>query len=417
MPLRYVVRTHRPTASRPSDARGPLAYATHVPAYLHSIAPVVPAPTVDQGSAQAAMEGIVGGDRRTDKLLRRIYPSSGIDTRHSVLEDFVPRGGETAPPTDEGRDAHGVRRLPPTQSGPGFFVTDAGDVRDPGTKERNARYRSEAGPLFVTAARDALEAAPDVGPDDVTHVVTVSCTGFYAPGPDLDVVHGLGLRGGTERYHLGFMGCYAAFPALRMARAFVEADPDAVVLIAWAELCTLHLQHDRDPDALVSASVFADGAVGAVVSGRTPTGPALRLDAFADGLAPEGADDMAWTIGDTGFEMTLSAYVPKIVGAKAHHALGPLLAGRDVDLADVPRWAVHPGGRAILDKLEVGLDLPDGALAASRGVLARYGNMSSATVMFVLADLLRAPGPPGEPVIAMAFGPGLTVASGLLTFA
>ncbi|MDR9390952.1 MAG: type III polyketide synthase, partial [Trueperaceae bacterium] len=376
--------------------------------------PVVPAPSVAQGSAQAAMERIVGGDRRTDKLLRRIYPASGIETRHSVLEDFVPEG---SPPSKAGHDADGTRWLPPAQSGPGFFVTDAGDVRSPGTKERNDRYRSEAGPLFVTAARDALEATPDVGPDDVTHVVTVSCTGFYAPGPDLDVVHGLGLRGGTERYHLGFMGCYAAFPALRMARAFVEADPDAVVLIAWAELCTLHLQHDRDPDALVSASVFADGAVGAVVSGRPPSGPALRLDAFADGLAPEGASDMAWTVGDTGFEMTLSAYVPKIVGAKAHAALGPLLAGRDLDLADVPRWAVHPGGRAILDKLADGLELPDAALAASRGVLARYGNMSSATVMFVLAALLREPGPPGEPVIAMAFGPGLTVASGLLTFA
>lgn len=360
------------------------------------------------------MERLVGGDRRTDKLLRRIYPASGIETRHSVLEDFVPAD---AGASEGGRDAFGTRWLPPAQPGRGFFVTDTGDVRTPGTKARNDRYRREAGPLFVTAARDALEATPDVGPDDVTHVITVSCTGFYAPGPDLDVVHGLGLRGGTERYHLGFMGCYAAFPALRMARAFVAADPDAVVLIAWAELCTLHLQHDRDPDALVSASVFADGAAGAVVSGRPPSGPALRLDAFADGLAPEGASDMAWTVGDTGFDMTLSAYVPKIVGSKAHAALGPLLAGRDLDLADVPRWAVHPGGRAILDKLADGLELPETALAASRGVLARYGNMSSATVMFVLAELLRDPGPSGEPVIAMAFGPGLTVASGLLTFA
>ncbi len=352
------------------------------------------------------MQAWIGGDRRTDRLLHRIYGHSGIERRHSVLEDFV--GSADAAPS-----AAGAWTLAPVQRGGGFFVDDAGGFRDPGTAERNERYRQEAGPLFAAAARRALDGADGFGPQDVTHLVTVSCTGFYAPGPDLDVVQALGLSPGTERYHLGFMGCYAAFPALRMARAFCLADPDAVVLVASVELCTLHLQPSRDVDAVVAASVFADGAAAAVVSARTPGGPALRLDAFVDDVAPEGASDMAWTIGDHGFEMVLSSYVPSIVGEKASGALRPLLERSGTDLADVRRWAVHPGGRAILDKLASGLELEPGALASSRRVLAEYGNMSSATILFVLADLLREPAPADEPIVAMAFGPGLTIATGL----
>lgn len=311
------------------------------------------------------------------------------------------------------RGSDGAWRRPPVQRGGGFYVDDAGGFRNPGTAERNERYRQEAGPLFIEAARRALDGADGFGPQDVTHLVTVSCTGFYAPGPDLDVVQALGLSSRTERYHLGFMGCYAAFPALRMARAFCLADPNAVVLIASVELCTLHLQPSRDVDAVVAASVFADGGAGAVVSARTPRGPALRMDAFVDDVAPEGASDMAWTIGDHGFEMVLSSYVPSIVGEKASGALRPLLARSGTDPAEVRRWAVHPGGRAILDKLASGLELAPEALASSRRVLAQYGNMSSATILFVLADLLREPAPAGEPIVAMAFGPGLTVATGL----
>ena len=397
--------------------------------HLHHVATAVPAASYAQTQARDVMKAWIGGDRRTDRLLHRIYGHSGIDRRHSVLEDFLgapDAARDAAPDGSAPRDSLDADRLPasgrspdgawtraPAQRGGGFYVDDAGGFRDPGTGERNERYRHEAGPLFVEAARRALEGAEGFGPRDVTHVVTVSCTGFYAPGPDLEVVQALGLDPGTERYHLGFMGCYAAFPALRMARAFCRADPDAVVLVVSVELCTLHLQPSRDVDAVIAASVFADGAAGAVVSARTPRGPALRMDAFSDGLAPEGASDMAWTIGDHGFEMVLSSYVPSIVGDKASAALGPLLAGGGTDPSELRRWAVHPGGRAILDKLASGMELAPEALASSRRVLQRYGNMSSATILFVLADLLREPAAAGEPIVAMAFGPGLTVATGL----
>lgn len=366
--------------------------------HLHHIATAVPQASYPQATAGEVMRAWIGGDRRTDRLLQRVYRHSGIDRRHSVVEDFL----------------GAVPDAPASRRGGGFYVDDAGGFRDPGTAERNDRYREEAGPLFVEVARRALDGAAGFDAADVTHVVTVSCTGFYAPGPDLEVVRELGLKPGTERYHLGFMGCYAAFPALRMAQAFCRADPDAVVLIAAVELCTLHLQPSRDVDAIVSASVFADGAAGALVSARPPRGPALTLERFADALAPEGASDMAWTLGDHGFEMVLSSYVPAIVGEKAGAALGPLLDGSGVGRADVRRWAIHPGGRAILDRVEGGLELPERALDASRRILARYGNMSSATVLFVLAEMLATPAEPGEPIVAMAFGPGLTVASGLL---
>ncbi len=365
-----------------------------MPVYLHGVATAVPATAYAQHTALDVMRSWVGGDRRTDRLLRRIYTHSGIDTRHSVVSDFV-AGGEG-----------------------GFYLDgESGALRSPGTAERNARYAREALTLFPQVAAGALERARGFRPEDVTHVVTASCTGFVAPGPDLAVVQALGLRAGTERFHLGFMGCYAVFPALRMARAFCLADPDAVVLVAAVELCSLHLQPRCDLDALVAASVFADGAAATVVSAREPAAGGLRIDGFAAAVAPEGADAMAWTIGDTGFDMVLSSYVPKIVGARAWEAVEPLLGAAGLAREGVRRWAVHPGGRAILDRVEQGLGLPAAALAASRSVLRRYGNMSSATVMFVLREVLEGGAQAAEPVVAMAFGPGLTVDAGLFSVA
>ncbi|MEX2501562.1 MAG: type III polyketide synthase [Trueperaceae bacterium] len=375
--------------------------------HLHHVATAVPPFAYDQATAHRVMRDWIGGDRRTDLLLRRIYGASGIDRRHSVVGDFVASEGADVPldpPPAEPGDA----------ATPPLYLLPDGTFRDPGTAERNDRYREEARRLFVGTAHDAVDGPHPFGPEDVTHLITVSCTGFYAPGPDLDVVHGLGLRPTVERYHLGFMGCYAAFPALRMARAFCRAEPDAVVLVVLVELCSLHLRPSRATDDVIAASVFADGAAAMVVSARAPSGPTLALDRFVDGLAPEGASDMAWTIGDHGFAMTLSAYVPRIVGEKAAFALAPLLEGTGVEPAHVPRWALHPGGRAIVDSVQRGMDLPEGAVADARAVLAAYGNMSSVTVPFVLARLLRDPGPEDEPVLALAFGPGLTVATGLL---
>jgi predicted naringenin-chalcone synthase len=283
----------------------------------------------------------------------------------------------------------------------------------------------------VETARRALESADGIRPEDVTHVITVSCTGFFNPGPDYRIVRELGLRPAVQRFHLGFMGCYAAFPALRAAKLFCEADPTAVVLVAIAELCTLHVRSSNDPDTILGASLFADGAAAAVVTARDLplTRPALSLDAFETTLTPVGEETMAWNIGDRGFEMVLGSYVPHIIDDHITGALEPLLAG-DAALAgrphaEIEHWAIHPGGRSIVDKVVTRLGLSETQALPARETLREFGNMSSATVMFVFERILGLPrvgdaaddgaGPGSERVCAMAFGPGLTVETALLT--
>jgi alkylresorcinol/alkylpyrone synthase len=294
-------------------------------------------------------------------------------------------------------------------------------ILDPSTGTRNDVYVERSPALFEAAARDALARADGITAADVTHVVTVSCTGFFAPGPDYLLVRALGLAASTRRLHIGFMGCYGAFPALRSARDTCLADPDAVVLIVCAELCTLHLRSSSDPDAIVASSVFADGAAAAIVTARpAPEGSrVLDIEVLETVLTPVGEGDMAWSIGDSGFDMVLSSYVPHIVEQHVDEALAALwtdgLTASDIDL-----WAVHPGGRSIVDRVQNRLGLDDHQVAASRKVLREAGNMSSATVLFVMREALTGEGgawsstapPRPQRVVAMAFGPGLTVETG-----
>jgi predicted naringenin-chalcone synthase len=371
-----------------------------MPAYVLSIGTAVPPTVLPQPYVRDLLSGQPGVDRRTSRLVRAAFDASAIDTRHTVLAEL---GGDQP------------------EAGARFLAPDAA-VLTPGTGARNDLYRRHAPALLNAAATDALQAAR-IDPADVTHLVTVSCTGFFAPGPDQLLVDRLGLDPQVERFHLGFMGCHAAFPALRAARAFCATRPDAVVLVACVELCSLHLQPPTDHDRILAASLFADGAAAAVVTAAPPPADraSLRLDALHTQLIGSGSEDMTWTIGDTGFEMVLSGYVPRLLAERIEKVVAPVfdddpdLAGRP--FAVVPRWAVHPGGRSILDKVQQALALDDEQLAPSRDVLRRYGNMSSATVLFVLRDVLAGPPPdqPEERVCALAFGPGLTVETALLT--
>lgn len=348
---------------------------TH-PARILDIETKVPPYSYDQnGFVREFMKAHVPGDRMTRAILHKIYTSSGIRTRHSVIVDFKSEA--------EG----GI-----------FFDPASRTVLTPGTGRRNALYKTWAALLFTDVA-DALLDRNRIPRGQVTHVVTISCTGFYAPGPDYDIVRRCGLSDSVRRYHIGFMGCYAAFTGMKLAQTICQAEPDAVVLVVAVELCTLHLNFRNDTDAMLSASVFGDGAAGVVITARTDLGGGIELDTFGTMITNTGESDMAWTIGDTGFDMVLSSYIPDILQANLT-TLVPNLP------PDVDHWAIHPGGRAILDKIETGLALPEGALVHSRAVLSDYGNMSSATILFVLKRFLS--GPPGQ-LVAMAFGPGLTV--------
>lgn len=295
-----------------------------------------------------------------------------------------------------------------------FFFNGQGAV--PGTRNRNELYIEEGRKLFVNTAKKLIS-NPEFSPDDITHLITVSCTGFYAPGPDYDIIQALGLRKNIERYHLGFMGCYAAIPALKMADQICRANPDANVMVVSVELCTIHFQANAQMDNLLSSSVFADGGAGVVISSREPAHSGYQIDGFASSITEKGSKDMAWSIGDSGFNMVLSNYIPEILGEGLEDFLHPVLNQYNLKLDNIDHWGVHPGGRAILDKVEKTLNLPKELLSSSRNILSKYGNMSSATVLFVLKDLLdnesNSSNNTGR-TLAMAFGPGLTLESALL---
>ncbi|MBK0419932.1 type III polyketide synthase [Leucobacter sp. CSA1] len=353
---------------------------------LLSVGTAVPNSRLPQSDVRDFFASQPGVDRRTARLIGAAFDQSAIAHRHTAI------------PLLDGEE--------------GVFVDGDGRLHAPTTGERNAVYRAEVPALFAAAAEDALARAGRSA-SEVTHVVTASCTGFFAPGPDFLLVRDLGIPAGAERYHIGFMGCAAAFPALRAAARFCEAQPGAVALVVCAELCSLHIRSSPDPEQIVASAVFSDGAAAAVLASddRPRAGASLEVGAFSTSITSEGEDDMDWSIGDEGFEMRLTAEVPRIIGREIEAVAGPMLSGGAADA-----WAVHPGGRSVLDRVQAGLRLSDAAMAHSRAVLRDYGNMSSATVLFILQRILAddALGDRAR-VAGLCFGPGLTVETALFT--
>jgi predicted naringenin-chalcone synthase len=362
-----------------------------MPAYIHSIATEVPETVFPQDYAMDFMLRHVAHSPSAQEMVQRIYTHSGIAKRHSVIREFAPEA------------ASGL-----------FYDADRKQLLNPPTGARNQRYHQEATLLLRRVGERLMKTAP-FEPSEITHVITASCTGFFAPGPDFLIVRELGLAPQTECYHLGFMGCYAAFPALRLANTIVAADPHAVVLIVCLELCSLHIPYREDANSLLGASLFADGAGAALISGRPPRPDqsAFRIECLNTTRTRRGESAMAWTIGNHGFDMILSPRVPALIRAELGELLAPYHA-LGYALETFPIWAVHPGGRAILDAVELNYQLPASALAAARETLRVYGNMSSATIWFVLQQIVQQGGADPAPLIAMAFGPGLTVETGIL---
>jgi predicted naringenin-chalcone synthase len=293
-----------------------------------------------------------------------------------------------------------------------------------------AAYERDAPELAVRAARGAIEDA-DIDPGRVTHLVTVSCTGFVAPGVDAAIIDALGLPRTTERTNVGFMGCHGALNALRVARGFVEADPARIPLVCAVELCTLHFAYGWDPDMLVANALFADGAAAVLCDGggngqghgrgqaegggggdRRPSAGDWCVVASGTLLMPDSADAMTWRIGDHGFRMSLSARVPDLIGAHLRPWVTEWLGAHELGIEDVASWAVHPGGPRILGSVEDALGLDRDRMGASREVLSECGNMSSATILFILDRLRKHDAP--RPCVALAFGPGLVVEAVLI---
>lgn len=318
------------------------------------------------------------GDGRTRKLFDRMAARSGIAHRWSVL----PRAPGGGPPIE-----------------PGGFYADG----MPGTTRRMQVYAQAAPALALAAIANLREQTPL---DGITHLVVASCTGFVAPGVDQIIAAQLGLSPSIERLLIGFMGCYAAVAALRTARHIVRSDPAARVLVVTVELSTLHLQEESTLEPLLAMLQFGDGAAAALVSANPPAnGGGFAIGEPFQTTLPDSAGLIRWDVTDSGFAMHLSGEVPGRIAAGLTDPAFARAATGGHDATTIDGWAVHAGGSSILDAVERALGLERDALAASRSVLADYGNMSSSTLMFVLARLLA--GPPVGQGVALAFGPGL----------
>ncbi|NNC71251.1 MAG: type III polyketide synthase [Sphingomonadaceae bacterium] len=317
------------------------------------------------------------GDGRERALFERMAERAGIEHRWSVL-----------PKTGQGDES---------PIAPGGFYADG----MPPTSERMRLYAHHA-PALAQAAIADLPEPPD--PGSITHLVVASCTGFVAPGIDQILARQLGLPGNVERTLVGFMGCYGAVTALRTAYHITRSDPKAKVLVVSVELSSLHLSPEDSVEPLLAMLLFGDGAAAAIV-GADETG--MAMDRQFSATLPASGDLIRWDIGDTGFRMHLSGDVPaRIAQALADGEFRDSVCG-GAKPGSIDGWAVHAGGRTILDAVEKGLGLDSEALAISRDVLRQRGNMSSATLMFALQEVLA--GPKVGQGVAMAFGPGLAV--------
>jgi predicted naringenin-chalcone synthase len=342
-------------------------------AFINRIATAVPPHEVHEAFLRFA-QAQLAGDRRGTLLFRRMAERSGIEHRYSCLPP-------EAIPEEAGGGGQFYRR--------GHF---------PDTAARMRMFETHAAPL-AAAAVDRLRLGTDRG--QITHLIVTSCTGFSAPGLDLEIVERCGLSPSVERTMVGFMGCYAAINALKLARHIVRSERGARVLTVNLELCSLHCHDTTDIEQMLTFMLFADGCAAALVTAE-PEGAAL--DSFHAVVVPDTPDLITWHIRNSGFDMTLSGAVPATIEGALRKESGTILKG--MPPGDVDLWAVHPGGRIVLDAVERAFDLAPPLLTASREVLRRYGNMSSATVMFVLKELLRE-AEHGAPGCAMSFGPGM----------
>lgn len=372
-------------------------------ATIIAIATGIPDGVIDQDVAAGVVQRL-GITKRWSKVLPKLYQKSGVLRRSSVLLG----------PDHLEADLRQSFYQPPTESAP----------FGPTTAQRMDVYAQHAGPLVTKTSRLAIERS-GIEPSRITHLVTVSCTGFVAPGLDHALIQSLGLNGNIQRIHVGFMGCHAMVNGLRVAQAICQSDPKAVVLVGSVELCSIHQQYSEDPEQIVANSLFSDGSAAAIVvpSGQADAmnrvGERWRMVSSLSLKIPDSAELMTWKIGDHGFEMTLSSQVPKRIEEELRSPIEQWLGTHGISSADIGQWVVHPGGPRILDAVEQAIGLEPQRLKPSRDTLANYGNMSSPTIVFIMEEILRSLESQGSPNVApwwlvLGFGPGLHAEAMLL---
>jgi predicted naringenin-chalcone synthase len=355
-----------------------ISIGTAVPAYCHQ-----------QQDILQFMQQAHHLDATDKRKLSFLYHQSGIRTRYSVLPDFsLPEEQWTF-------------LSPYASNGNGSLLS---------IDKRMAVYKKEALPLSIQAIKNCLDGVMPV--TDVTHLITVSCTGMSAPGLDLEIIEALQLSPGIFRTSVNFMGCYAAVHALKLGKMICDTEAAAKVLIVSTELCTLHFQQHYTPDNAASGLLFADGSAAVLMANNNnSTQPVLSIDGFCANVTFKGKQEMAWGISSKGFLMTLSGYVPYLIEEDISGLVQEALHKSNIHQQDIHYWCIHPGGKKILDTIQQQLQLNENALQYARNVMQHYGNMSSPTILFVLKEImdnLQQDTLPAR-IFGVAFGPGLTM--------
>ena len=341
------------------------------------------------------MQNVYAMDEVECRKLRFLYSQSGINIRYSVIRDYS-------------------RPLPEWK----FYPQSENLEPFPSLEQRMTWFNRYAAPLSVDAIRDCLNGK--LHHHEITHLITVSCTGMSAPGLDLQVMELMDLPKNIYRTSVNFMGCYAAIHALKMADAICKTDAHAKVMIVCTELCTLHFQREATQDNIASSLLFGDGSAAVLVTADDETSNGLQLDSFYSEVVTKGRKDMAWELSSTGFLMTLSGYIPELLQEDFKPLVERALTQAGMSREAITHWCIHPGGKRILEAIHKSLQLQNGELAPSYEVLKQYGNMSSPTILFVLKEILQSAHSKkhdgSQKIFAAAFGPGLTMETFLASY-
>jgi predicted naringenin-chalcone synthase len=362
---------------------------------ITNIATALPAHKHKQGDLANFMGKLFSYNDNERKKLTTLFAKSAIEYRYSSIPDYSCNIDERIfyPKTDN---------LEPF----------------PSVEFRMDYFNKMALPLCLEAIEKCIK--DNIRLEEVTHLITVSCTGLSAPGLDIDIVQQLQLNSNINRTSINFMGCYAALHALKQADYICTSDANAVVLIVCVELCTIHFQKNNDIENITASLLFADGAAAALMVGNNyhtnNNLNGLAIKKFNSQIDLKGKGDMAWQISSTGFLMTLSSYIPQLIEHGFKSLFQKSIANLDITKDEIKHWAIHPGGRKILEVVQHELSLNKEDLESSYKVLKNYGNMSSPTILFVLKDILenKVDKAKKELIYGIAFGPGLTMESVIL---
>ena len=319
-----------------------------------------------------------------NRKLKYLYHHSGIEYRYSVIPDYS-------------REVNDWEFYPQTENLEPF----------PSLEQRIALFNKTAAPLSVTAIQECITGL--INGNEITHLITVSCTGMSAPGLDLQVMELMGLPQNVYRTSVNFMGCYAAIHGLKIADAICRSEKNAKVMIVCTELCTLHFQKEPTVDSIASSLLFGDGAAAVLVTNNEYNKPGLKLDQFYSEVITKGKKDMAWELSSSGFLMTLSGFVPELLEEDFNPLVTRALEKANIERNEIAQWCIHPGGRRILDAIHRSLSFTNGDLRYSYETLKEVGNLSSATILFVLKKIMNSGLTSGQRVFGAAFGPGLTM--------